>query len=67
MSQSGSFNDESSEFLGRSRTSNRGVDQSTDSLSMSTSIVQDSMDVSIQGSLAMESYDFVEIAQTPTQ
>jgi len=71
VSQSGSFGDDSSDFLGHSRNSNRGsggttVDRSTDSLNMSTSIVQDSMDISVQGSLAMESYDFVEIAQTPT-
>lgn len=69
VSQSGSFGDESGEFLGRSRNSNRSTggvgDRSTDSLNMSTSIVQDSMDISIQGSLAMADYDFVEVAQAP--
>jgi FGFR1 oncogene partner len=67
VSQSGSFGNDSSEFLGQSRhsTGNRSIDRSTDSLNMSTSIVQDSMDMSIQGSLAMSGYDFVEVAQPP--
>jgi|TARA_B110000091_G_C13726158_1_gene436937 FGFR1 oncogene partner len=69
VSQSGSFGDESGDFgLSRSRNSNRSlgaIDRSTDSLNMSTSIVQDSMDISIQGSLAMNDYDFVEMAQAP--
>ena len=63
VSQSGSFNDDSSDFLGNSRSRMNQGDRSTDSLNMSTSIVQDSMDVSIQGSLAMDSYDFVEMAE----
>ena len=39
------------------------AERSTDSLNMSTSIVHDSMDLSIQGSLALDSYDFVEVAE----
>lgn len=62
---------ESGEFfppLNRSGNAGTGglrssAERSTDSLNMSTSIL--SMDVSVQGSLALESYDFVEVAQTP--
>ncbi len=76
---SGSFND-SNEFLPAVNRSSGGnvsgagrgggsvrssAERSTDSLNMSTSIVQDSLDMSIQGSMALDSYDFVELAQQP--
>lgn len=48
---------------GRGAGVRSSAERSTDSLNMSTSIVHDSMDLSVQGSLALDSYDFVEVAE----
>ena len=69
--QSGSSFGDSSDFLPALNQSSPGhgagvrssAERSTDSLNMSTSIVHDSMDLSLQGSIALDSYDFVEVAE----
>lgn len=69
--QSGSSFGDSSDFLPALNRSGTGhgasvrssAERSTDSLNMSTSIVHDSMDLSVQGSIALDSYDFVEMAE----
>lgn len=67
IEQSASFSDsfETSGSRSRGVAGSKVEDQSSDSLSMSTSIVHDSMDLSVQGSLALDQYDFVEVAQRP--
>jgi len=57
---------ESSGFLSMSGGGGNKGSYDKEELSMSTSIVQDSIELSVQNSRALDEYDFVEVVQKPT-
>ena len=58
---------ESSGFLSMSGGGGSRSAYDKEELSMSTSIVQDSMELSVQNSRALDEYDFVEVVQKPNE
>ena len=64
LDQSVSLGD-SSGFLSMSGGGGTKGSYDKEELSMSTSIVQDSMELSVQNSRALDEYDFIEVVQKP--